>query len=461
MSPQSVEFPSGEGAADHFAALIEYPAETLTTELKSWFDPESPEGIAKIVKAAIALRNQNGGFLIVGISNDGSHCPEPDFDVRKKFHSDNIQAIVSRYAFKVFDVETHFRVYKGIVYPVISIPAGFREPCAISKELIDKNGKRLLRQDAVIVRTLSANHSVSSSEATFRDWEGLTHRCFLNREVDIGKFVRRYWPDLSREISNSGEERVVPQEKLADESWLRFQEKISGKEHTVKGWFQISCVLDREIVGLRPSLEFLNRISTSNPRHTGWPLWLVPSHNYPDDAAPYVLNNFWECMLYFPVGIVSHIDFWRISPTGSFYHVRGVEDDTQNERAILGPGEHFDFVVAIWRVTEALSCLLSFYSEFLPLEELSGRTAKVVFIWSGLSGRRLTSWTEPNRLFSGGIATQDRCRVPLLLPCESPRESLPGIVNKIVSELFLVFEGQVFQDEVILEIATECLDRHR
>jgi hypothetical protein len=42
--------------------LVTRPAEGLNVELKTWLDPRTPEGKAKIIKAALALRNRNGGL---------------------------------------------------------------------------------------------------------------------------------------------------------------------------------------------------------------------------------------------------------------------------------------------------------------------------------------------------------------------------------------------------------------
>lgn len=49
--------------------LVSRPSESLNVEIKSWIDPDEPEGIAKIVKAAFAIRNRNGGFLLVGFED--------------------------------------------------------------------------------------------------------------------------------------------------------------------------------------------------------------------------------------------------------------------------------------------------------------------------------------------------------------------------------------------------------
>ena len=51
--------------------LAANPAEALSVELKGWLDPNAPEGIAKIVKACLALWNNNGGFLVIGFGDEG------------------------------------------------------------------------------------------------------------------------------------------------------------------------------------------------------------------------------------------------------------------------------------------------------------------------------------------------------------------------------------------------------
>ena len=85
------------GTAEIISNLISSPSESLSVELKDWIDPDSPAGIAKIVKAALAMRNNDGGYLLVGFSDsDGS----PNFDgvpdnVSVDFHHDKIQGYIT------------------------------------------------------------------------------------------------------------------------------------------------------------------------------------------------------------------------------------------------------------------------------------------------------------------------------------------------------------------------------
>jgi len=51
--------------------------ESLGLELKQWIDPNTPEGKAKIAKACMAMRNNDGGRLIIGFKDDGTPDPGP------------------------------------------------------------------------------------------------------------------------------------------------------------------------------------------------------------------------------------------------------------------------------------------------------------------------------------------------------------------------------------------------
>jgi len=52
--------------------LVANSSESLGIELKEWLDPNTTVGKAKLVKACLALRNNNGGCLLVGFNDDGT-----------------------------------------------------------------------------------------------------------------------------------------------------------------------------------------------------------------------------------------------------------------------------------------------------------------------------------------------------------------------------------------------------
>ena len=103
--------------------LVARPTESLIVEIKRWINPNEPEGEAKIARAALAIHNRNGGFLIIGFDDktlqpDAGNEPE---DVRAAFHIDKIQAIVSRYASELFEVAIGFAKRDGVEHPVIVV----------------------------------------------------------------------------------------------------------------------------------------------------------------------------------------------------------------------------------------------------------------------------------------------------------------------------------------------------
>ena len=46
--------------------LIKRPSESLSVELKRWFDPGTSEGMSEIVKTSLSLKNHGGGYLVIG-----------------------------------------------------------------------------------------------------------------------------------------------------------------------------------------------------------------------------------------------------------------------------------------------------------------------------------------------------------------------------------------------------------
>lgn len=183
---------------DDLRSILAAPRESLDLELKPWIDPTAPEGIAKIAKGCMALRNNNGGRLAIGFNDDGQPALDNHpADVRAAFHIDTVQAIVCRYAAELFSIDVQFVEVSGRVHPVISVPAGVRTPVAAKADLSGSDGRPLIRDHTVYVRSLRSNNTVSSTEARRGDWDRITRACFDNREADIGGFVRRHLAALN------------------------------------------------------------------------------------------------------------------------------------------------------------------------------------------------------------------------------------------------------------------------
>ena len=158
---------------DHKAIqeLVGRLAEGLNVEVKNWISPDDPQGVAKIVRAVLALRNRNGGYLVIGFDNG---TLQPDIanrptDVRKEYpHIDKIQGLISRFSYQLFEVAVSFPELDGREYPVIFVPVGVQWPVAAKADL-DDSGKKLVEFGDVYCRTLSANGTPSTAVARPQD----------------------------------------------------------------------------------------------------------------------------------------------------------------------------------------------------------------------------------------------------------------------------------------------------
>jgi len=143
--------------------IIQQPTESLTFELKDWIDPDVPEGQAKIVKATLALRNNDGGYLLIGFRDDGSpHVELAPGNVMACFSIDKIQALIARFSSEPFEVFVHFPERDGHQFVLIEVPQGVKTP-VVSKSELRQGDRSLVRCDRVFVRTLNANNTPSTA----------------------------------------------------------------------------------------------------------------------------------------------------------------------------------------------------------------------------------------------------------------------------------------------------------
>lgn len=450
--------------------FIKEPRESLNIELKRWLDPSSPEGIAKIVKGALALRNTNGGYLIVGFNNDpvSPDTENKPSDILGSFHQDIIQGLISKYSSDPFEVSVEFVEGVIMAHPVIIIPAGVRTPVAAKADL-KKGEENLISVHDVYVRTLRANNTPSSAKIKYGDWQDLAERCFDNREADIGRFFRRHLSGLSKQsfadiISNLGEE-TGKRKSLEDnvqefmkDSEERFQKILDERNLTLAnlGEWQVSLVIDGEISALKPNVEFLNLLESSNPNYTGWPVWLN-SRGFSDTASrPRVYNKIWESLIIDDAASGPfRFDFYRFDPTGRFFLKRILQDDTAQSKSIA-PLTLLDPFLMTYRVIETLAVGLAFAKAMqYPLD-----TTKLGFgfKWTKLKDRELSPWANWERYVrKGRIAYQDEVFSYVEVPLDTPAKALSGYVVTVMNNLLEVFDGLSMEQNVAADLTDRLL----
>ena len=146
------------------------------------------------------------------------------------------------------------------------------------------------------------------------------------------------------------------------------------------------------------------KIFSSNPNYTGWPVWLDFRHNLNVNDHPKVISGVYEYLIVSTVrDFSSHIDFARFDPKGEFFLTRLLQDDGAPK--VVEPGKVIDPILMILRVAEAMAVGIAFAKtlEWKPEETTLG----FAFRWDNLKERRLTPWANQHLRIPGGGTTHD------------------------------------------------------
>ena len=194
-------------------------AETLDTELKGWLNLSDAREAALLAKACLAIRNNDGGRVVLGIDDATakSLAPPAKLDVLKAYHTDKVNEIIGRYAVPKFEVVVAFKQYDGRIHPELAIAGGIQSP-VISRSGFEKE----LRQNAVYVRTISNGRPSSCEPMTTADWDKLMRICFDNREADIGRFMRRHLGDILAQIGSTARGEAPGAKQSPEQAALEF-----------------------------------------------------------------------------------------------------------------------------------------------------------------------------------------------------------------------------------------------
>ena len=454
--------------------LINRPKESLSVELKNWIDPSEQEGVAQIVKASLALRNFNGGYLAIGF-NDKTLEPDKNNvppDVKSAFHGDTIQALVSRYSSEIFEISVEYPERDGLLYPVIIVPSGVKTPVAVKADLL-KNNKHLLKTGDVYIRSLHQNLTPSSGVALGKDWPTIIEICFDNREADIGRFLRRHLgaltPDMFKEfalvLAKGIEPKITTQEilkRLLQESKARYDQKVieRKKELPKHGAWEVALHIVGEIPKHSANKPFLNLLRSSNPEYSGWPVWLDSQGFSEENDRPSTHKGVWEAFI-IPTFGNNNIDFMRFDPHGQFYHYRALLDDVTKVNAAPKPFSVLDISLAVLDTAEAIAVGIAFAKSMDC--NLQKTLLSFAFRWSHLKGRNLGQWALAGKYYThrNWTASEDESVAYVDVPLDTPLSALSEYVNQVTKPLFEVFDGFVLNKDVVDDLVQQLLARKR
>jgi hypothetical protein len=203
--------------------------------------------------------------------------------------------------------------------------------------------------------------------------------------------------------------------------------------------------------------ELLDVMSSKRTKYTGWSPWWVPTR---EGIRPYPQGDGIECWIggdpeNRPRDPATS-DFWRASPKGFFFLLRGYEEDGANIAPDV-PGIVFSVVTPVWRVGECLR-----HAEDMA-RAIAGQDAKVLFQvhWAGVQGRWLRA---PNRYpFWNPIqwkSDETAISSEKLLDADNISDSLVEIVHELLVPLYEKFDFYRLPVDFVKDELELMLSRH-
>ena len=226
--------------------------------------------------------------------------------------------------------------------------------------------------------------------------------------------------------------------------WQSLIEKLpsDAPARCPKGYFWVAYRINGDLKSL-PSAEFVDLLRKSVVRHSGWPPFWVPN---PVEIAPYQSDSAVECWhgrqrQEGEQSDPAHSDFWRISPKGFAFLLRGYQEDslTPERHGALGrsvvPGQEFDLTIPVWRMGEVMlhAAQLS--------RNLTDVAVSIDFLarFEGLSDRSLKSLEGSREIWFERIARQNSIELKTTVEPAFIRSNLPEIIHPWLSPLYSLF----------------------
>lgn len=363
---------------------------------------------------------------------------------------------MDRYAEPPFQCKFHLVPHPQTAdaFPIIEVPGNHKVPIRAKRE--GPNGEHIQRNTYYVRRQGPKSESPQRAD----EWDALIGRCVRNAREDLVSHIRNLvygivpTPEepaekekesekIKRWVSESRKRwEDLVQEKLPAERPSRYQHGIWTFAYSIIGTLTVPNLSELE--------SMLKKVVG---RETGWPVWWVPDLSYTIEP-PYPRNGTLECWLKDAKPSDSaHSDFWRASPEGTMFLLRGHQEDCTPDK--VSPGKYLWAETPIWDVGE---CLL--HARRLSLA-LGDEEARITFTctWEGLAGRTLRYWNAEKGRQTWFDQTKRTCQQPLVessvltISSKDIDPNLPEIVKEFTKVLYQSFrfyepDMSLFQKEI-------------
>lgn len=442
--------------------LISEPREELGVEYKHWLDLKTNEHKATLAKAAIALANHGGGFIIIGFAECRSVLQsQARTSAIEEITQDAVNAAICRYANPEFhcrvDYITHPKT--NVVHPVITVPGNLTVPVMSMRDcpkVIDKN-RCYIRKPG----------PKSEEPQTGEEWRELLNRCQRANREDMLEAIRSIVlgrVELQNPAPNALSE-LKPYCNDARERWKQLVVK-EPKDSPARfrygyyemGFFLVGAKPANGLVDVKDRLAAARRISLTGcpPFSETYPGWTANPH-----------ENFVEAWNGRPIHPDSMerepelCDFWRVSMDGKLYTIRGYFEDEKElipggER--IPGGEILGVTLPVRRIAEGLLFASRFAETFDGVTEIA-----IQCRFTGLNGRRLTYINGLNRgrviREDYYISSTDEITLPGQATPQQVRDNLAEILHPLLLPLYERFNFFKLSFNLVEEELADLLSR--
>lgn len=418
---------------DELRPLLAEPREDLAAEYKDWLNLSENSQKAILAKAAIAIANHGGGYIVIGMRDNRSQLvsvPRPDGIPDTE--QDAVNAAIQRFATPEFHCEVYAVPHPetAVVHPVIVVPGGMIVP-VMSK----RNCQDIIAQHRVYIRKPGPR---SEEPQTGEEWRTLLHRCVQNGREDMLGSIRAI---VSGRLEPAA---LVPDaadelHRFAEGGRVRWQELVAelpenDEARFPHGYYDMAF----KLIGAEPAPtlnELRNRLQAAQRiRLTGWTTFL---HMNRPEWTPYIHENFIEAWVGREVDqrwlrTPAHCDFWRAAREGKLYTIRGYSEDGIDS---VPAGAAIDLTMPVWRIGEGLLFASRFAETFDGVESIA-----VECTFTGLQDRYLTSVDGTRAMFGDLHSRTDTVTLvgqPTILQVQ---DNLAEVMQALLSPLYERFD---------------------